>query len=409
MDTEQASAPAAFVSYAHEDRAIANELAFGLQRRGCQVWIDHGELKVGDSLLERLAEGLTEVDFVLAIVSEHSVDSPWCAKELSLAMTQEVDTRGGSRSRRVLPLRVGQVDMPLSLRDKVYLEVDRERPGDLVPRLWEDIAGHASPKASTPMPTEESDAERSYGLGVSLYSKGELASARRHLHDASQESHHGAALLLGEILYDEGQAAKAAEEWQFAAGSDDTNVANAAVVNYGKALAGQEFASGRRVGGPRGASFGGRSLPDAGALWNRAAESGHRDATWAWIGLGLLREDPVDRDARPDYEGAEEAYDQASRCGHSESRTYALFKLGLTRWRLKKLDEAIAVLNVGATTGEGEWQARCAFNLGRLYWERHEDEEAGRWWYEAARSGDPGIAELAQEAIDDPHSIWRSR
>jgi TPR repeat protein len=408
---DQTESPAAFISYAHEDRAIAHELAFGLQKRGCQVWIDAGELRAGDSLVERLADGIAHVDFVVAVVSHHSVESSWCAKELSFAMTQEIDLKGRFGVRRVLPLRVGAVQMPPLLRDKFYLDVDRDRPGDLVPRLWEDIAGHVTVGDPTLSPFVGDDAQRAFELGVNLYRKGELAAARRHLHDASQESHHAAALLLGEILYTDGDVKKAADELQFAAGSDDVELANAAVIQYGRLFVEQEFSGPSPVGDSRGALIGGRSGVDAEGLWRRAAESEHRDAAWAWLGLGRLREDPPPPggNADPDPEGAEDAYGRAARCGHSASHSYALLKLGLAKWKLQKVDEAIPILEVGATSDNAVLASMCAFHLGRLYWKCRQDEEAFRWWYAAASADKSDISEQARKAIDDPSSIWRLR
>lgn len=405
IETQQ---PRAFISYAHEDRAVAHALALGLQSRGCEIWIDAGELRAGDSLIERLADGISGADFVVALVSRHSVDSPWCRKELSLAINQEIDLEGRFGVRMVVPIRVGRVEMPPALRDKFYLEVKRARPEEIVPRLWEDIRRHAD-SAGASGAGAQSEAELSYERGVNLYSKGELTTARRELHSASQESFHAAALLLGTILFDQGELKQAADEWQFAAGSDDEEIAVPAVINYGRMIATQDFETEvPTLSGSRGARIG-RSVDEAEKLWLTAANSDHRDAAWAWVGLGRLREDLAEREVTPDPEGAEEAFDRAARSAHSESRTYALFKLGRTRWKLGKEDEAIPVLEVGATTGDKEWAPWCAFELGRIFWKRREDEEAGRWWYEAANSGHPRISESAQEAIDDPNSIWRSR
>lgn len=400
--------PHAFISYAHEDRAIAHELAFGLQRRGCEVWIDNGELRAGDSLVERLAEGIAEVDFVIAIVSAHSVSSQWCRKELSLAMTQEIDLRGRFGVRRVMPLRVGAVEMPPMLRDKFYLEVNGENTGSIVPRLWEDMVGHTALPAASPA-VELSAVERNYEQGRKLYDKGEVELAKRHLHEASQESHHAAALLLGEILYAQNELTKAADEWGFAAGSDDEEVAHAAVIDTGRMIALHEFdPEDRAVCGPLGALIGYRDRDEAERLWRAAAGSEHPDVAWAWIGLGrLLEEGGREGDSQP--ERAARAYDSAARCGHAESRVYALFKLGRLRWRLGEVDEALALFEVGATSGDREWAPWCAFDLGRIHWERREDEDAGRWWYEAAKAGHPRISESAQEAIDDSDSIWRRR
>jgi TPR repeat protein len=407
MIARPAENPSAFISYAHEDRAIANELALGLERRGCRVWIDHGEMRVGDSLVDRLASGIAEVDIVIPIVSEHSVRSSWCSKELSLAMTDEINLADRFGVRRVMPLRVGEVSMPPALRDKFYLDISRTAPGTIVPKLWEDIAGPQGLTLSAG-PQTKTEADLSYERGRNLYDKGEVAAARRHLHSASQQSHHRAALLLGEILGDEGKFESAADELQFAVGSEDPDVATTAVIAHGRLIAMAEAAEDAQLDGRNGVWMS-RDVAQATKLWRAAGESGDHNAAWAWLGLGLLSQDPLDPDAKVDLVGAEAAFERAARSGHSESHTYALLKLGLLKLRMGNTEEAIAVLGVGATARDPEWGPRCAFHLGSVHWAEHEDEEAGRWWYEASVSGHPRIGLLAQEAIDDPNSIWRSR
>jgi tetratricopeptide (TPR) repeat protein len=409
MSQNPAGKPTAFISYAHEDRAPAHEVAFGLQKRGCEVWIDQ-ELGAGELILERLATSIAEVDFVIAVISKHSVESQWCRKEISLALEREGSLEGRFGACRVVPLRLGDVAIPPGLRNRLYLEIAVERPGDIVPRLWEDMQRHAGiSEGVSSQPVALNAAERSYQRGRNLYDKGEVAAARRYLHDASQESHHAAALLLGEILYDEGKIEKAADEWQFAAGSADEAIATAAVVHFGRMLAFHELSDGAKLSGPLGALIGGRGREQAESLWRLAAESGHRDAAWAWLGLGRLLEDPPREGGEIDLLGAEEAFERAAHCGHAESRAFALHKLGRIKWKLGKSEEAAVVLKVGATSGDVEWAPFCAFDLGRLYWDDGDEAEAGFWWYQAANAGHPRISEAAQEAIDNPDSIWRLR
>lgn len=127
-----------FISYAHADEIIAREIASELAARNVKVWIDEGELRVGDSLIERISEALDEVHFVVALVSPYSVESAWCKKEISLAMS------GGLRRKgiKVLPLRIGNVPMPTALADVLYLDVDPEDPGRVVDRLVRDAMRH---------------------------------------------------------------------------------------------------------------------------------------------------------------------------------------------------------------------------------------------------------------------------
>jgi hypothetical protein len=132
----------AFISYSHEDRKIAHRLAAMLTEKGVLAWVDEGQLRVGDSLMVRISEAISEIDFVVALVSKHSVASRWCQQELSWAMSGQL----GGPSVRVLPLRLEEVEMPTSIRDKVWLQVDTRNLGSTVDRLVADIASHHSQK-----------------------------------------------------------------------------------------------------------------------------------------------------------------------------------------------------------------------------------------------------------------------
>lgn len=85
---------ACFISYNHADKPLAEALADGLRRAGYRVWIDSGELRVGDSLVAAISGAIDQVDFVVALVSSTSVESQWCQKEISLAMTGEIAQKG---------------------------------------------------------------------------------------------------------------------------------------------------------------------------------------------------------------------------------------------------------------------------------------------------------------------------
>lgn len=132
------SGPSIFISYAHEDGELARALGQALPRRKCPVWIDEGEMRVGDSLIERIATAIREVEFVVALVSEASVGSNWCKKELSLAITGGLGREGV----KVLPLRVGNVEMPAALTDTFWLALGI--PSRVSPGTTDTIEGNRS-------------------------------------------------------------------------------------------------------------------------------------------------------------------------------------------------------------------------------------------------------------------------
>ena len=66
-----------------EDKdAVARPLARELQNRGVRVWIDEGEILLGDSLRRKIDEGLASSRFGLVVLSPSFFDKRWTQWEL---------------------------------------------------------------------------------------------------------------------------------------------------------------------------------------------------------------------------------------------------------------------------------------------------------------------------------------
>jgi len=105
-----------FLSHSHADKDFARKLAADLRLAGHGVWIDEAEINIGDSLIEKIREGLDQVDYVAAILSSSSIGSPWVTRELDIASNREI------KEGRVvvLPLLVEKVKLPGFLEGKFY-------------------------------------------------------------------------------------------------------------------------------------------------------------------------------------------------------------------------------------------------------------------------------------------------
>lgn len=135
-----------FISYSHADKSYATDIADGLKMRGYRVWIDGGELRIGDSLIETISSAIDQVDFLIALVSRASVESNWCQREVALAMTGEVNRQGIT----VLPCRMGDAPMPATLKDKLYLSLDSGSAAHAVDTLDQDMRKHLAPRQPLP-------------------------------------------------------------------------------------------------------------------------------------------------------------------------------------------------------------------------------------------------------------------
>jgi len=89
-----------FLSHNHDDKPFVRRLAQDLQEAGARVWLDEAEMMIGDSLIEKIRQGIDEMEYLGVILSQNSVKSEWVKREVDVAMNQEIE---GKRV-KVLPL-----------------------------------------------------------------------------------------------------------------------------------------------------------------------------------------------------------------------------------------------------------------------------------------------------------------
>lgn len=111
-----------FISYSHKDKQFAERLAADVRDAGHTVWIDEIEILVGDSLIEKIRNGIDSVDFVAAIISSTSLNSQWFKKELDLASNREIDEKRVV----VLPILLDDIELPGFLKGKCYADFKQE-------------------------------------------------------------------------------------------------------------------------------------------------------------------------------------------------------------------------------------------------------------------------------------------
>jgi len=106
-----------FISHSSKDKFFVRNLADRLVAEGVKVWIDEAEIKIGDSLIQKITEGVKDSDYLIVVLSQSSTNSSWVQKELQMAMTKEI--LGG---RVILPILIEKCEIPLFLRDKLYAD-----------------------------------------------------------------------------------------------------------------------------------------------------------------------------------------------------------------------------------------------------------------------------------------------
>jgi hypothetical protein len=78
-----------FIAHASEDKIFASKLAKELSHRGLRVWLDALILRVGDSLLRSIDDGLRHSKYGIVILSPHFFAKEWPQKELDALLIRE--------------------------------------------------------------------------------------------------------------------------------------------------------------------------------------------------------------------------------------------------------------------------------------------------------------------------------
>lgn len=107
-----------FICHASEDKASARVLASEMKNLGADVWFDEWEIKVGESIVQKINAALGIASHILVLLSRTSVHKPWVQKELSSALMQQLSTK------RIVvsPLRLDDCDIPPILADIWYAD-----------------------------------------------------------------------------------------------------------------------------------------------------------------------------------------------------------------------------------------------------------------------------------------------
>lgn len=108
-----------FVSHRGQDSYAAEKLASELARDGHKVWLDVWQINIGDSIIERINDGLAEASYVVVCYSDAKDAAPWMNREWMAALARQLDGAGV----RLLPARLTGGVPPAILADIKYADL----------------------------------------------------------------------------------------------------------------------------------------------------------------------------------------------------------------------------------------------------------------------------------------------
>ena len=94
--------PVAFLCHASEDKTTVRALAEGLLQNGVDVFYDEWEIGPGDSIRQRLDDGLGRCTHFVAVLTSTSLRKPWVNLELDAGLVRKVEGQA-----KFVPLRMG--------------------------------------------------------------------------------------------------------------------------------------------------------------------------------------------------------------------------------------------------------------------------------------------------------------
>lgn len=107
-----------FLSHNSNDKLFVRKLADDLRTHGFYVWVDEAEIKLGDSLIHKIREGIDKVEYMGVVLSNNSINSEWVKHEIDIAINQEIE----GKKVKVLPIMLEKVDPPSFLKGKLYAD-----------------------------------------------------------------------------------------------------------------------------------------------------------------------------------------------------------------------------------------------------------------------------------------------
>lgn len=100
-----------FISHSSKDHDFTMLLAEKMKKDFIDVWVDDWELQAGDSIVQKVDEGISKSSFFIIVFSKYSIKSNWVLRELNSTLMRQL-TKDDIKILPIL-LEIEFDDMPL--------------------------------------------------------------------------------------------------------------------------------------------------------------------------------------------------------------------------------------------------------------------------------------------------------
>jgi TIR domain len=125
----------AFICHSSADKDVVRRLAADLRRSGIEAWFDEWEIRPGDSIIDKINEGISGCEVFIVVISKNSVASRWVREELNAAVIRRIRDQA-----RLIPVRLDNSEVPALLSSLKHVDLSRYEVG--LRELAEGVSGH---------------------------------------------------------------------------------------------------------------------------------------------------------------------------------------------------------------------------------------------------------------------------
>ena len=107
-----------FLSHSSEDKWFVNRLATDLTRLQIDPWLDAWKIRAGESIPQKISNGIEAAHCVVVILSSNAVSSKWVEREWQSKYWDEVNRN----ETLVIPVLLEDCELPQLLKGKKYID-----------------------------------------------------------------------------------------------------------------------------------------------------------------------------------------------------------------------------------------------------------------------------------------------
>lgn len=108
----------AFLCHSSSDKGTVRMVHDDLTALGVKCWLDENKIKVGDSIVGKISEGLSSCQTLIIFLSQASVESIWAKKEWQSFLSRQLS----GKELKILPVLLEDCQVPEILADLKYAD-----------------------------------------------------------------------------------------------------------------------------------------------------------------------------------------------------------------------------------------------------------------------------------------------